>query len=60
MTYIIVILTILAVLAGWLWLQKTARDFAAAHPEFGPALEVGSSCCGKCGHGQCDKTSEEN
>ena len=55
LTYVIVILMILVILAGWLWLQKTARDFAEAHPEFGPALEVGSGCCGKCGGGKCDK-----
>jgi len=60
MSYVVAIVLLLAILAGWLWLQKMARDFARAHPEFGPLRELGSGCCGKCGKDQCDKTSKEN
>ena len=55
--FIIAITLVMAVLGGWIVVQKLARDFAARHPEFGPAREEGSSC-GKgclCRNGQCVK-----
>jgi len=45
---------ILLALMGWVGVQQMARDFAARHPEFGPAKEEGSGCGGcACGSGQC-------
>lgn len=43
---------ILLLLVGWIWVQQRARDFAARHPEFGPAKEEGAGCgsgCACCG-----------
>lgn len=48
---------VMAVLGGWILVQKLARDYAARHPEFGPAKEEGSGC-GKsclCSNGRCVK-----
>ena len=45
---------ILLVLLGWIAVQQRARDFAARHPEFGPAKEEGGGCGGcACGSGPC-------
>ena len=45
---------ILAALLGWIRVQGYAREFAARHPEFGPAKEEGSGCGGcACGAGGC-------
>lgn len=41
---IISILSILALLAGWIIVQHLSRSYAAKHPEFGPAKEEGGSC----------------
>ncbi len=52
---IIAISLVMAVLGGWIFVQKLARDYAARHPEFGPAKEEGSGC-GKsclCRNGRC-------
>ncbi len=38
-TYLIAMGLILAVMSGWLFVQRCARRFAARHPEFGPAKE---------------------
>jgi hypothetical protein len=43
---------ILLALLGWIRVQQAARDYAARHPEFGPAKEEGSGC-GGCGAGGC-------
>lgn len=59
LSYVIAIVLILVILAGWLLLQKMARDFAIAHPELGPMRELGSGCCGKCGNDKCEKSNEE-
>ena len=40
---------ILLLLLGWVWVQQRARDYAARHPEFGPAREEGSGCGSSCG-----------
>jgi len=48
---------ILLVLVGWILVQQGARQFAARHPELGPAKEEGSGC-GKncsCNQGHCSK-----
>ena len=45
---------ILLALLGWVGVQQLARNFAARHPEFGPAKEEGSGCGGcACGAGAC-------
>jgi len=54
--YVVTFVLILVILGGWLWLQKMARDFALANPEFGPVRELGSGCCGRCGEGKCEKS----
>lgn len=46
---------ILLALLGWVGVQQFARNFAARHPEFGPAKEEGGGCgsgC-SCSGGQC-------
>lgn len=43
-TYIIAMLIILGLLAGWIGVQHLARSYAQKHPEFGPVPEGGSSC----------------
>ena len=51
---------ILLVLLGWIRVQQGARDFAARHPEFGPAREEGKGCgagC-HCNGGQCTRRNE--
>ncbi len=53
--FILAIALIMTILGGWILVQKLARDYAARHPEFGPAKEEGSSC-GKgclCRNGSC-------
>jgi hypothetical protein len=55
--YLLAIGLILLVLVSWILVQQAARNFAARHPEFGPAKEEGSGCgvsC-SCRHGQCNK-----
>ena len=44
--YVTAPLLILAVLAGWIAVQRLGRWFAARHPEYGPARE-----CMGCGLG---------
>jgi len=45
---------ILLALLGWIGVQQMARNFAARHPEFGPAKEEGGGCSGcACGSGEC-------
>ncbi len=57
--YIITILIILGLMAGWISVQHLSRRFAARHPEFGPAREEGGGCGGLfclCkDKGQCPK-----
>lgn len=58
--FVIASVTILLLLAGWLFVQQLARRYAARHPEFGPAREEGSGC-GKsclCAGGSCDKRAQ--
>lgn len=55
--YLIAMTLIPLLLFGWLIVQALARNFAKAHPEFGPPREEGTGC-GKsclCSDGQCKK-----
>ena len=48
---------ILLLLLGWILVQQAARNYAARHPEFGPAKEEGRGC-GKgcvCDNGHCTR-----
>ena len=46
--YIVAPVVILAILFGWIQVQRLARRFAASHPEFGPAREEGGGCGSSC------------
>lgn len=51
---------ILLALLGWVRVQHWARDYAARHPEFGPAKEEGGGCgsgCA-CSAGRCSQRPE--
>ena len=53
--YLLAMGLILLALLGWIKVQQLARDYAARHPEFGPAKEEGGGCgsgC-SCSGGQC-------
>jgi len=39
-------LILLALMAGWIWVQRAAQRVADAHPEFGPLRIVGGGCGG--------------
>jgi hypothetical protein len=58
--FIIAIAFILALLAGWFYIQQLARRFAARHPELGPAREEGSGCGNSCMcvGGSCSKRTQ--
>lgn len=43
-TYLIAMLIILGLLAGWIGVQHLSRAFAKQHPEFGPVPEEGGGC----------------
>jgi hypothetical protein len=42
---------LLALMAGWIQVQRAAQRVAEAHPEFGPFRIVGGGCGGH-GHGK--------
>ena len=44
LTYIVAMLIILGMLAGWLAVQHLSRSFAERHPEFDGAAEEGGAC----------------
>lgn len=44
--YVITVLIILGLMAGWHCVQHLSRKFAARHPELGPAREEGGGCSG--------------
>jgi threonine/homoserine/homoserine lactone efflux protein len=49
--YLMAVVLVFAVLAGWIAVQHAARRFAARHPEFGRVRD-GAGGCGACGcHG---------
>jgi hypothetical protein len=57
MKYLIAMLIMVALMFGWVAVQRIARDFAARHPEFGPLREEGKEGCGGCGNrcaGHCN------
>lgn len=43
-TYIVAMLIILGMLAGWIGVQHLSRSFAERHPEFGTDAEAGGGC----------------
>ena len=51
---------ILLLLLGWIRVQQLARDYAARHPELGPAKEEGGGCGGgcSCSAGSCSTKKE--
>lgn len=54
MNYLIAIVGILFLLAGWLLVQTITRLYAQRHPEFGPWREDGKGCGDSCGcTGKC-------
>ena len=57
LNFIIAVLVIFGLLAGWIFVQQAARQFAARHPQFGPAKEEGLGCGKNCGcqAGRCNK-----
>lgn len=58
MRYLVTVLIIFSLLAGWLLVRAVARRFAAHHPEFGVVREDGEGCgCGnkRCGEDQCKR-----
>jgi hypothetical protein len=58
MRYLVTVLIMLGLLAGWLLVRAIARRFAAHHPEFGDVREEGAGCgCGnrKCGEDKCKR-----
>jgi hypothetical protein len=56
-TYLVTIGLILALLLGWIGVQRAYRRFARHHPELGPFRDEGAGCgacsAGKCGGGGC-------
>jgi hypothetical protein len=58
--YLIAMGLILLALLGWIKVQQLARNFAARHPEFGPAKEEGGGCSSgcSCSSGQCSAKRE--
>ncbi|MEZ5276901.1 MAG: hypothetical protein R3F07_11025 [Opitutaceae bacterium] len=42
--FLIAMLVIFGLLAGWIGVQHLSRVFARRHPEFGPAREEGGGC----------------
>lgn len=54
--YLIAVVLVFAVLAGWIAVQYAARRFAARHPEFDRDRDAGEGC-GSCGcHGlRCER-----
>ena len=55
--YLLAAVLIWLLLVGWILIQQAARNYAARHPEFGPAKEEGSGCgkgCG-CRNGHCSR-----
>jgi hypothetical protein len=47
-TYLLAMLIIFGLLAGWIGVQHLYREFARRHPEFGPAREEGGGCGFMC------------
>ncbi len=58
MKYLVTVLLVLGLFAGWLVVRAIARSYAARHPEFGVHREDGEGCgCGThaCGTSQCKR-----
>jgi hypothetical protein len=50
-TLIVTIILLLALMTGWILVQRAARHVAEQHPEAGPLWLVGGGCGGD-GHGE--------
>ena len=48
LNYLIAIVAIFCLLAGWLVVQAICRHFSQRHPEFGPHREEGKGCGSSC------------
>ena len=52
--FLIASTVILAVLLGWLWVQRRYRQFAADNPQLGPFRDERGGCGGcSCHGGSC-------
>jgi hypothetical protein len=58
--YLVTVALVLAMLAGWVAVQRLARRFARRHPEFGEFKEDGGECCGACLGEACDRKDSNN
>jgi hypothetical protein len=53
MTYLITIGLVLAMMVGWVIVERLAHLFAHRHPEFGPPRKLGCGGCGNHCEGHC-------
>jgi hypothetical protein len=53
MTYLITIGLVLAMMLGWIVVERLANLFAHRHPEFGPPRKLGCGGCGNNCEGHC-------
>jgi len=53
MTYLITIGLVLAMMLGWIVVERLAYLFAHRHPEFGPPRKLGCGGCGNHCEGHC-------
>jgi hypothetical protein len=53
MNYLIAIGCLLALMVGWVVVEKLAFLFAHRHPEFGPPRKLGCGGCGNNCEGHC-------
>jgi hypothetical protein len=53
LTYLITIGLILALMGGWIAVERFYRRFARRHPDLGPYREQGGRCGGHCAGGAC-------
>lgn len=61
--YLIAIVAVAGLLAGWLTVQHLARGYARRHPEFGPAREEGAGCGSSClcsARGSCSRKQQRD
>jgi hypothetical protein len=46
--YLIAIVLFPLIVIGWVIVQQISRNYARAHPEFGPPREEGTGCGSSC------------
>ncbi len=56
MIYLITIGLLLALLAGFVLVERIAHRFARRHPEFGPPRKLGCGGCGDHCAGHCESS----